>query len=71
MAKETVRENAGEFGRCDGECSIDSKLVLCVEDNVIRYRVFPIARYTKRYAEDDVDCVALIDDPRRTTPGVG
>ena len=62
-----MRENAGEFGRCDGEFSVDSKLVLCVEDNEIRCRVFPIARYTKRYTEDDVDCVALIDDLRRTT----
>ena len=37
------------------------------KDSEIRHRVFPIARYTERYAEDDVDCVALIDDLRRTT----
>lgn len=45
--------NIADVNRCDGEFVIDAKLVLQVENEVIKYTVRQLPPSTKRYKKDD------------------
>jgi streptothricin acetyltransferase len=64
--KEVNKETVGDVGKCDNEFVIDSRLVLHVEDNDIRYTIVDVQNAKKRYPPDDVDYTIYIDNPDRT-----
>ncbi|MCG8347768.1 MAG: hypothetical protein MI924_08320 [Chloroflexales bacterium] len=55
--------NVQDVNTCDGEFSIDAKLAVSVEEDNIRYQVVKIPCTKKRYAYDEIDYTAYIDDP--------
>ncbi|MFZ2097260.1 MAG: GNAT family N-acetyltransferase [Anaerolineales bacterium] len=54
--------NIGDVGKCDGEFTIDTKLILSVENGEIRYKVMEVPSTKKRYGIDNVDYTTYIDD---------
>jgi streptothricin acetyltransferase len=66
VIKELDESNVGDIGKCDGEFIIDSKLILHVENNEIRYSIASVPSTKKRYGENNVDYTTYVDDPDRT-----
>ncbi len=64
--EEVNRTNIGDIGTCDGEFTIDAKLVLHAENGDISYSLVDVPSTTKRYGEDDVDYATYIDHPDKT-----
>jgi streptothricin acetyltransferase len=64
--EEINARNVRDIGKCDGEFIIDAKLVLCVENDEIRYTITEVPRTRKRYVKDDVDYDSYIDNPNKT-----
>jgi ribosomal protein S18 acetylase RimI-like enzyme len=64
--EEINARNISDIGKCDGEFTIDAKLVLRVEKDEIRYTITKVPSTKKRYGEDDVDYNTYIDDPDTT-----
>jgi ribosomal protein S18 acetylase RimI-like enzyme len=66
----TIRElddqNMRDVNRCDGVFTVDSRLVLQVENDVIRYTVAGIPPYQKRYPHDEIDTTTYLADPAKT-----
>jgi len=52
-----------DVNRCNGEFVIDSRLVLYVEKDEIRYEIIAGPASKKRYDSDDVDYTPYIDNP--------
>ena len=61
--KELNKNNIDDIGKVDGYFQIDSQLVLHAENNQIRYTVVNRPVKEKRYAPEDSDYAAFIDDP--------
>jgi len=61
--KEINTNNVKDVNTCDGEFTIDSRLVLSTEDDEIRYKIVKLPQAKKRYREDDIDYNAYIDNP--------
>jgi ribosomal protein S18 acetylase RimI-like enzyme len=61
-----IREiNASSFhfvNRCDGTFTVDSKLILRLEDGEIRYSIVPLPPSQKRYPIEDEDYSAYINN---------
>jgi len=55
--------NIGDIGTCNGEFTINAKLVLHAENGEISYGLVDVPSTTKRYGEDDLDYTAYIDNP--------
>jgi len=66
VIEEVNQGNVGHVGKCDGEFVIDSRLILHVENNEIRYTIAGVPRSKKQYGEDDIDYTTYIDDPEKT-----
>ena len=58
-------KNAVDINKCDGEFIIDSRLVLNLENDRIRYHVENMAPARKRYQIDEIDPGNYIDDPNK------
>ena len=65
----TIREldqtNIEDANRCDGTFTVDGKLVLYAEGDVIRYTISKIPPYQKRYDLDEFDLKSYISNPER------
>ena len=66
VIKELDERNVGDIGTCDGEFTVDSKLVLHAENNEIRYTTISVPSFKKRYRQDEVDYAAYVDHPDKT-----
>lgn len=60
--KKTVRD----IHQVDGTFTIDSKLILYLENNTLVYTIEDVHPFKKRYTPDDVDYYTYIDDPDKT-----
>ena len=47
--------NVEDFGRCDNSFTVNSKLILNVENGTIRYTSVDISPYTKQYEAEEFD----------------
>ena len=63
----TIRQlderNFGDVNRCDGTFTVDARLVLHVEDDVIDYTFVNIPPYQKRYPGEELDYTAYLHHP--------
>jgi streptothricin acetyltransferase len=66
VIKELDERNVGDIGTCDGEFTVDSKLVLHAENNEIRYTTIRVPSFKKRYRQDEIDYAVYVDDPHKT-----
>lgn len=65
LVQELSRSNLGDLDRIEPDYIVDSKLVLSVEGQLIRYAVEPIAPFSKRYSVEKVDYEEYLSDPNR------
>ena len=66
VTTELDHRSVGDIGKCDGEFTVDSKLVLHAENNEILYTTISVPSFKKRYGQDEVDYAAYVDDPDKT-----
>jgi ribosomal protein S18 acetylase RimI-like enzyme len=59
-------KNAEDFNKCDGEFMIDSRLVLNLENDRIRYHVENMAPVRKHYQQDQIDPGNYQEHPNQT-----
>jgi streptothricin acetyltransferase len=59
-------DNLSDAGMCDGRFTVDSKLILAVENHVIQYTVVPAGPYAKQYPVETVEYGAHLNNPERT-----
>jgi len=64
--EEINRTNVHDIDTCNGEFTIDAKLVLHVENGTIGYTVVDAPGTTKRYAQDHINYAATIGNPDKT-----
>ena len=53
--QEFNEQNRHDLNRCDGAFTVDSKLVLHVEDGVIGYAIVTVPPYQKQYPRSNID----------------
>jgi streptothricin acetyltransferase len=58
--------NLQDVNKCDGTFTVDSRLVLQIEKDAIRYTVANITPYQKRYPLDDIDYTKYLANPTKT-----
>jgi ribosomal protein S18 acetylase RimI-like enzyme len=58
-------QNFGELNRCDGTFTVDSRLVLQAENDVIHYTVVGVPPYQKRYPAEELDYATYLHQPDR------
>jgi len=58
--------NIHDVGTCNGEFTIDAKLVLHADNSDIRYTIVDAPMTTKRYGEEDVDYASYIGNPDKS-----
>jgi streptothricin acetyltransferase len=56
-------QNFADVNRCDGAFTLDSKLVLQVESDVIRYTIVDVPLYQKSYPPEELDYPTYLHDP--------
>ncbi len=56
-------QNFGDVNRCDGTFTVDSRLVLYAENDVIRYTIVYVPPYQKRYPAEEVEYAAYLHQP--------
>ena len=59
-------KNAVDINQCDGEFIIDSRIVLSLEDDQIRYQVEKAEPTRKRYQNDPIDLRNYLDNADKT-----
>jgi ribosomal protein S18 acetylase RimI-like enzyme len=64
--EEVNRENIGDVDQCNGEFVIDSRLVVNVENNVIKHTIIEVPSTKKRYEKEIIDTSIYIDDKDKT-----
>jgi streptothricin acetyltransferase len=55
--------NFGDVNRCGGTFTIDSRLVVHAENNVIRYTIVNVPPYQKSYPPEELDYPTYLHDP--------
>jgi streptothricin acetyltransferase len=55
--------NFRDMNRCDGTITVDSKLVLHAENNVIHYMIVSVPPYQKRYPAEELDFTTYLNHP--------
>jgi len=60
---ELNEQNLQNVNKCDGVFTVESKLVLQAENDVIRYKVVSVPPYQKRYAFDAIDYSTYLANP--------
>lgn len=63
---ELDEQNVHDVNKCDGTFTVDSRLILRVENDIIRYTVANISPFQKRYPFDKVDYTTYLADPTKT-----
>ena len=63
--KEIDKKTMKDVHKVDGTFTVNSKLVLHVENNTITYTIVEVPPYEKRYKDDDID-LTYISDPDKT-----
>ncbi len=58
-------QNCVNVNRCDGAFTVDSRLVLHAENDVLRYTVVSMPPYQKRYPAEELDYVTYLHQPDR------
>ncbi len=58
--EEINERNIGDVNKCNGEFTIDSRLVLHLENDGLRYEIEPLPLTKKRYAADKIDYTPYI-----------
>ncbi len=66
IIKELDSSMVGDIHRIDNESDIDSKLVLCLEDNRLSYTTIGVPHRTKRFPHDEYEYTSYPDDPEKT-----
>jgi ribosomal protein S18 acetylase RimI-like enzyme len=64
--EEINTDNIQHLNTCNGEFTIDSKLILDIQDGRIVYTVTALPARKKRYNVDDIDGQTYLTDPDRT-----
>jgi streptothricin acetyltransferase len=57
--------NLPDAGRCDGQFTVEGRLVLSAEQDVLSYKVDSLPPYEKRYPAEAIDYAAWIGNPDR------
>jgi ribosomal protein S18 acetylase RimI-like enzyme len=57
-----MQRNMSDINKCDGEFIIDAKLVLFVDNGVIRYTEIKVPGTKKRYEKDNIDFTTYISN---------
>ena len=57
--------NFADVNRCDSTFTVDSKLVLQAENNVIRYIIVAVPPYQKHYPPEELDYPTYLHDPAK------
>ncbi len=60
--EEINESNIGDVNKCNGEFTIDSRLVVHLENDVLHYEIVPLPISKKRYAVDKNDYTPYIDN---------
>jgi len=55
--------NFGDVNRCDETFTVDSRLVVHVENDVIRYTIVSVPPYQKHYPPEELDYPVYLHDP--------
>ena len=55
--------NCGDVNRCDGTFTVDSRLILQAENDVIGYTVVSVWPYQKRYPVEELDYAPYLHHP--------
>ena len=63
---ELNEQNIQDVNKCDGVFTVESKLVLQAENDVIRYTIVSVPPYQKRYAYDEIDYSTYLANPDKT-----
>lgn len=63
---ELNEHNVQDVNKCDGVFTVDSRLVIQVEKDIIRYTVASVPPFQKRYPFDKIDYTTYISDPTKT-----
>jgi ribosomal protein S18 acetylase RimI-like enzyme len=63
--EEINRKNAQDINKCNGVFIIDSKMILHLENDEIRYQVIEMSPVRKRYQNDEIDFSLTMDDPNK------
>ena len=66
VIQEIRQDNLQDVEQCDGTFTVDSKLVLAAENDVVQFSIVGITPYQKRYPREAIDSGAYIDNPDRT-----
>lgn len=53
--QELSEQNCGDLNRCNGAFTVNSKLILRAENEVLSYTVVPVEPYTKEYPHSEID----------------
>jgi streptothricin acetyltransferase len=55
--------NFGDVNRCDGTFTVDSKLVLRAENDLVRFAIVGVPPYQKRYPAEELDYTTYLHQP--------
>ena len=55
--------NCGDVNRCDGTFSVDSRLVLHAENDLVRFTIVRVPPYQKRYPAEELDYTTYLHHP--------
>ncbi len=58
-------QNFHDVNRCDGAFTVDSKLIVFAENDIIRYTVVNVPPYQKRYPIEELDYATYLHHPNR------
>ncbi len=64
--REIDNDNFHDANQCDATFTVDSKLVLQVEDGIFNYSIVSVAPYQKRYIFEEKDYPNYISSPDKT-----
>ena len=64
--REINNDNLQDVNKCDASFTVDSELVLQVEDGIISYSVVSVEPYHKRYAFEEKDFTSYISNLNKT-----
>jgi streptothricin acetyltransferase len=60
---ELNEQNMRDVNQCDGTFTADSRLILQMDNNVIRYTVDSLPPFQKRYPFEAIDCTSYLANP--------
>ncbi len=66
VIREFDKKTVKDIHQVDGTFTIDSKLILYLENNTLVYTIEDVHPFKKQYTPDDVDYYTYVDDPDKT-----